>query len=151
MQKKSNSRSPVSLKFLGLMAVLLVIASCSSNSTTIRIKTDTSAASIKPGNRSGSAALEQAVLAISAGRKLTKDEVLSNQVNELFNHYVKAEEFMAEGKLPEAERELLSVTGLLESKEGWTMLIKVYEQAGNQAKADSCKRRLAEFVRIQSK
>ena len=69
--------------------------------------------------------------------------MLASQVNQLLNHYVKAEELMGEGKLTEAEGQLLLASAIVESRDGLLVLLKIYEQTGNQVKADSCRKRLA--------
>lgn len=143
MLKNSKSCFTSFWALIGLIWTLSIF-SCSSNSTTIRIKTDKSrsvrdlssvAESEKP--------LDQGTLSIETSPKQTKEQMLAGQVNQLLNHYVKAEELMAEGKLTEAEGQLLLASAIVESRDGLLALLKIYEQTGNQVKADSCRKRLA--------
>ncbi len=140
MRKKNKGKTATLWAMMG-WAALLGLLSCSSNSTTIRIKADKSRplkeqSMLTPAEQP----LNQRVLTISSAPKQTKDELLAGRVNQMLNHYVKAEDFIAEGKLVEAEEEILRASALVESREVWLVLIKIYEQSGNKAKADSCRK-----------
>jgi len=144
MKKNHKIRNRSFWAIIGVFGALILYSCSSSNTTTIRIKTDPDRSikdkSVSEGSEKP---LNQAVLQISSTPKQTKEELLGERVNQLLSHYVRAEELMAEGKVLEAEDQLIRASAIVESREGLLVLLKIYEQSGNQVKADSCRKRLA--------
>ncbi len=142
MRKRIKCRD---YSFLGTVLLIGFIGlySCSSNTPTIRIKTDKNRLKKEQSESSPpEEPLSQSELPLPIDPKQTKDEFLAEQVNQILNHYVKAEELFAEGKLIEAEAEILLASNLVESRDVLLVLIKIYEKMGNKSKVDSCKKLL---------
>jgi hypothetical protein len=138
---ENNKANNLICKGTLLLVALTSLFACSSSTTTLRIKTDPNRSVrdlVSPIQTEKP--LQQAVLTAPSVSKETKEELLAEKVNRLLNHYVKSEELFAEGKLNEAEEEIIKGNSLVESKEGLSVLVKIYEQLGNKAKADSCTR-----------
>lgn len=125
---------------LGLLS-LIGLYSCSSNSPTIRITTDKSR-SIREEKlpEPTDQAVNQRVLSISSTPKQSKEEMMNVQVNQVLNLLVKAEELFAEGKFPNAEKVMIEASTLIESKELWSVLVRIYDSSGQKTKADSCRK-----------
>lgn len=140
MKNKSKEANRRVWCILGLLS-LVGLYSCSSNTPTIRITTDKSR-SIRDEKlpENPDQPINQRILSISSTPKQTKEELMNLQVNQLLNHLVRAEELFAEGKFSEAEKEMIEASTLVESKEVWSVLVRIYESSGQKTKADSCRK-----------
>ena len=145
MRKNIKANNLISKNIL-LFMTLASLYACSSSNTTIRIKTDPNRSVrdlVSPIETEKP--LEQTVLTAPPISTESKEELLAVKVNRLLNHFVMAEDLLAEGKLNEAEKEMIKGSYLIKTKEGWSVLAGIYEQMGNKAKADSCKRLIKSF------
>lgn len=128
------------LMYFILWFVLHAVSACNSTTPSVRIRTDLSGGVDKLDNDIEATLVSSEIdekVNIEVNEGLTFDRLL-REANEVLNNFVKAQEFLAEEDLIEAEKYAILSLENIYSNESIDLLITIYDLQENYKKRDSC-------------